>query len=296
MERRIGLTISPELAGQKVDTVLRQQLHLSGTVVRRIKWYDNGILLNGERVFTSQRVQAGQELSVLISEPERSSQIVPTQGPLDLRYEDEDVVVLNKQAGVLVHPIPSCPSETIGNYLLHYYDRTGQGCDFHPVHRLDRGTTGLMVVAKHPHAQTRLKDQLHSEQFLREYLAITLGCPQPEAGMVEAPLAPAADSPIRQRVSPEGLFARTHYRVLDRRGPYALVRLRLDTGRTHQIRVHMAHLGCPLAGDFLYGTEDLSLISRPALHSAFLSFRHPISGEVLTFTSDLPEDMQQLLT
>lgn len=199
--RRIGLTISPDLAGQKVDTVLRSQLHLSGTVIRRIKWLDDGILLDGARVFTSQRVEAGQVLSALISDPTRLSGITPTPGALDIRYEDADLVVVNKPAGLLVHPIPSCPTETLGNYLLWYYDQTGQPCDFHPVHRLDKGTTGLMVVAKHPHAQTLLKAQLHTPAFRREYLALTVGCPSPLSGSVTAPIAPVPGSAIAHCVA-----------------------------------------------------------------------------------------------
>lgn len=293
--RRIGLTISPELEGQKVDTVLRSRLHLSGTVIRRIKWFDDGILLDGARVFTSHLVSAGQELSVLLSDKEHLSGIAPTAGPLDIRYEDEDIVVLNKQAGVPVHPIPACPTETLGNYLLHHYARTGQRCDFHPVHRLDKGTTGLMVVAKHPHAQTRLKDRLHTADFRREYLALTVGCPQARSGRVTAPIGPTEGSAIARQVREDGQYSCTNYEVLEEFGNFSLVKLRLETGRTHQIRVHMAHLGCPLVGDFLYGAEAPELIARPALHSAFLSFKHPISEETLTFEAELPEDMARLI-
>ena len=293
--RRVSLTVPPERAGQKVDTLLRKALGLSGTVIRRIKWLPDGILLDGERVFTSRRAEPGQVLTVRLSDPERRSGVVPAPGPLDIIYEDGDMLVLNKAPGVLVHPGAGHFDDTIGNFLLDYYDRTGVEADFHPVHRLDKGTSGLMVAAKHPHAQEVLKNQLHTAEFRRIYLAVCLGGPAEEAGTVDAPIGMAEGSIVARAVRPDGLPARTHYRVLERRGDRTLVRLELETGRTHQIRVHMAHLGCPLAGDFLYGTEDRDLIPRPALHSSELTVRQPVTGETLTFTCPLPADMARLM-
>ena len=293
--RRVSLTVPPERAGQKVDTLLRKALGLSGTVIRRIKWLPDGILLDGERVFTSRRAEPGQVLTVRLSDPERRSGVVPAPGPLDIIYEDGDMLVLNKAPGVLVHPGAGHFDDTIGNFLLDYFDRTGVEADFHPVHRLDKGTSGLMVAAKHPHAQEVLKNQLHTAEFRRIYLAVCLGGPAEEAGTVDAPIGMAEGSIVARAVGPDGLPARTHYRVLERRGDRTLVRLELETGRTHQIRVHMAHLGCPLAGDFLYGTEDRDLIPRPALHSSELTVRQPVTGETLTFTCPLPADMARLM-
>ena len=293
--RRVSITVPPERAGQKVDTLLRKELGLSGTVIRRIKWLEDGILLDGERVFTSRRVEPGQVLTVRLSDPERRSGVVPAPGPLDIVYEDGDMLVLNKAPGVLVHPGAGHFADTIGNFLLDYYDRTGVEADFHPVHRLDKGTSGLMVVAKHPHAQEVLKNQLHTSEFRRIYLAVCLGGPAEERGTVDAPIGMAEGSIVARAVRPDGLPARTHYRVLERRGDRALVRLELESGRTHQIRVHMAHLGCPLAGDFLYGTEDKDLIPRPALHSSELTVRQPVTGETLTFTCPLTADMARLM-
>ena len=293
--RRLDLPITTELAGIKVDTLLKKHLGLSGTVVRRVKWLPEGILVDGARVNTRYCPTQGQVLSVQLSDPERRSGILPAPGPVDIVFEDGDVIVLNKAPGLSVHPGPGHFSDTLGNFLLYYYDQSGQDCDFHPVHRLDRGTSGLMVAAKHPHAQEVLKNQLHTEDFRREYLAVCEGIPSPTEGTVDAPLGPKPDSLVEQMVRPDGKHARTHYRVLEEKNGRALLHLRLDTGRTHQIRVHMAHLGHPLTGDFLYGTEDHDLIPRPALHSAFMSFRHPISGEKLDFSRPLPGDMARLL-
>jgi len=220
---------------------------------------------------------------------------VPAPGPLDIVYEDPDLLVLNKASGVAVHPGPGHYNDTIGNFLLHYYDSRGEEGDFHPVHRLDRGTSGLMVVARHPHAQEILKGQLHTADFHRTYLAVCEGAPEPPAGTVDAPLGPREGSLVEQCVRPDGKPARTRYETIRQAEAVSLLRLKLETGRTHQIRVHLAWLGHPLVGDFLYGREDPGLIRRPALHSAELSFRHPITGKQLSFSQPLPEDMAALL-
>ena len=294
MSRRLELVITPELAGVKVDTLLKRHLHLSGTVVRRVKWLEDGILVDGRRVNTQFCPAAGQVLSVRLSDPVRNSGIVPAPGPLDIVHEDIDLIVLNKAAGVPVHPGPGHFSDTLGNFLVDYYEKTGQEADFHPVHRLDRGTSGLLVAAKHPHAQEVLKGQLHTPEFRRVYLAVCEGVPDPPAGVIDVPLGPRPGSLMEQMVRPDGRPARTKYGVLRRWGGRALVSLELETGRTHQIRVHMAHIGHPLTGDFLYGAEDRDLIPRPALHSGYLSFRHPITGENMQFSVPLPEDMARL--
>ena len=263
MSRRLELTVPPELEGVRVDTLLRKHLNLSGTVVKRIKWLPDGILVDGLRVNTRFCPKAGQVLSARLSDPARNSGIVPTAGPLDIVYEDEDLIVLNKAPGVSVHPGPGHFDDTLGNFLTYYYETSNQEADFHPVHRLDRGTSGLLVTAKHPHAQEVLKNQLHTGDFSRVYLAVCEGTPDPPSG-----------------VQPWG--------------GRSLVELRLETGRTHQIRVHMAHIGHPLTGDFLYGKENPFLIPRPALHSARLTLLHPISLARLDFSLPLPRDMARL--
>lgn len=293
--RYLTLKITPELDGTEVNTLLRRVLGLSGTVLRRVKWLPDGITLDGTRVNVRVRAAEGQILSVRLTDPERKSGIVPRQGPLNIVFEDRDLVVVNKAAGVSVHPGPGHYDDTLGNILLYYYDSEGEPADFHPVHRLDRGTTGLLVVAKHPYAQEKLKNALHTGDFRRRYLAVCDGVPDPAAGVIDAPLGPEEGSLIRRRVRPDGAPARTRYRVLRTSGPRALVELELDTGRTHQIRVHMASIGCPLTGDFLYGTENPALIARPALHSAALELTHPVTGERLMFSAPLPEDMTALI-
>ena len=292
--RYLTLKIGPELAGAEVNTLLRRALGLSGTVLRRVKWLEDGIAVDGVRVNVRCRVSEGQTLAVRLTDPVPTPGVVPAEGPLDIVFEDPDLIVLNKAPGVLVHPGHGHFDDTLGNFLMWRYRQTGDGSGFHPVHRLDRGTSGLVVVAKHAHAQEKLKNQLHTGAFHRVYLAVCDGAPPEPSGTVDAPIGPADGSQAARRVRPGGKPARTRYRVLSRWGPRTLVELELDTGRTHQIRVHMAHIGCPLAGDFLYGRPDGAPINRPALHSARLELDHPITGERMSFSVPLPDDMQNL--
>ena len=293
--RYLTLNITPELAGQEVNTLLRRTLGLSGTVLRRVKWLEDGITLDGVRVNVRVRVREGQTLAVRVTDPSPTSGVVPVEGPLDIVYEDPDLIVLNKAPGVLVHPGHGHFDDTLGNFLMQHYKELGDESDFHPVHRLDKGTSGLVVAAKHAHAQEKLKNQLHTSEFRRVYLAVCDGAPPELRGTVDAPIGPVDGSLVARQVRPDGRPARTHYKVLGTWGPRSLVELELDTGRTHQIRVHMAHMGCPLTGDFLYGTENRALIDRPALHSARLELTHPITGERLRFDLTLPADMAALI-
>ena len=290
--RYLEFPVTPEEEGKRVDAILRRH-GLSTSAIRRSKHRPHGLLLDGEDIYTSYLVHAGQVVAIL-ADDKAPSDIVPNEGPVDIRYEDADLLVVDKPPGLAVHPCAGSWDDSLGARLVNYYHQIGLEAGFHPVHRLDKGTSGLMVVAKHPAAQHVLTSALHSGAFLREYLAICEGTPFPLSGTVDAPLGRTEDSYIRQCVRPDGKPARTHYKVLDSNSRLSLLRLRLETGRTHQIRVHMAHLGHPLAGDFLYGTEDIDLIPRPALHSGFLSLLHPITRKKLEFSIPLPEDMARL--
>lgn len=293
--RRLSVSIPPALDGERVGKVLRTSFQLSGTLLRRIKWLEDGILLDGERVTVRHIVRSGQLLSVRVGDEGIKSGIVPSEGCLNIVYEDDDILVVNKQSGVLSHPGHGHFDDTLGNFVAFYYKKIGLTADYHPVHRLDKGTTGLLVIAKHVYAQERLKSALHTADFRRIYLAICDGALQPPNGMVDAPIRPVEGSLIAREVGEGGLPSRTHYETLSHHQGRSLLRLELDTGRTHQIRVHLSHLGCPLTGDFLYGAENRALISRPALHSSELWLRHPVSGKLFHFTAPLPEDMNALL-
>lgn len=293
--RTLTLTITPAHAGKDINTLLRRELHLSAADVRRAKALPQGILLDGTPVFTTARVQLEQTLSVVVGDQEGSDTIEPVPGPLDIRYEDEDLLIVDKAGGVPVHPSQGHHGDTLANFILHHYQSQGLTAGFHPVNRLDRGTSGLMAVAKHAYAHQRLQTQLQTGELRRRYLAICQGTPPQEEGWVDQPIRRLPGSVLMRQVHPQGAPARTHYRLLRRGGGRSLVELVLDTGRTHQIRVHMAFLGCPLAGDFLYGEELPELPERFALHSAALRLLQPVNGEEITLTSPLPPALEALL-
>ena len=290
---RLELTASPALCGREVRGVLKGELGLSSTLIGRLKRTETGLTVNGRRVFTNYVLQAGDVLSVDLDAAERPTDIVPVPMALDVLYEDEYLLAVNKPAPLACIPSSLVPGEpTLAAGLA---DHLGPGAAVHLVNRLDRGTTGLLAAAKNAWTHDRLRRQLHTGDFRRTYLAVCAGVPDPAEGTVSLPIGRDPGSAIRRRVDPAGREAVTDYRVLETRGGFALVELEPRTGRTHQIRVHMTALGCPLVGDWLYGTEDRALIGRPALHAAKLELTHPATGEALRLRAPLPEDIKHLL-
>lgn len=220
------------------------------------------------------------------------SSVTPERLPLAIVYEDDDLLIIDKPAGQLVHPTTKEAHGTVANAVLGLYAARGTRLDFHPCHRLDRNTTGLLLIAKHPEVQYQMAKQ---GTLTRAYLALIDGLLTPTEGIVDAPIARALPSIILRRVSPDGKPARTHYKTEWTDGSHTLLRLQLETGRTHQIRVHLAHLGHPLLGDDLYGGRT-DLIPRHALHSAQLTLTHPRTGERLSIASPLPNDMARIIS
>ena len=287
-------TILPEEEGRMVKGILRGSLQLSYTLLKSLKWRENAILLNGQSVHVNAIVHAGDVVSVALSErtPREDLYCENTAAP-DIVYEDEDLLVLNKPAGVAMHPkADDAAAPSLAAMLTGYL---GEGSVPHFVSRLDKGTSGLLIAAKSGYVHDRLRRALHSSELRREYRAVAVGQVTPPCGVIDAPIGRADGSIIRRCVREDGLVSRTEYEVLQTTERFTLLRLRPETGRTHQLRVHMAYLGHPLAGDWLYGTEDKNLIARPALHSYELWFTQPITGQELHFTAPIPQDMQRLL-
>lgn len=287
-------TVLPEEDGRMVKGILRGSLQLSYTLLKSLKWRENAILLNGRNVHINAIVRAGDVVSVALSErTPREDLYRENAAAPNIVYEDEDLLVLNKPAGVAMHPkADDAAAPSLAAMLTGYL---GEGSVPHFVSRLDKGTSGLLIAAKSGYVHDRLRRALHSSELRREYRAVAVGQVTPPRGVIDAPIGRAEGSIIRRCVREDGLASRTEYEVLQTTERFSLLRLRPETGRTHQLRVHMAYLGHPLAGDWLYGMEDKTLIARPALHSYELWFTQPVTGQDLHFTAPIPQDMQRLL-
>ena len=292
--RTLTYTVPPEEDGRMVKGILRGDLHLSYTLLKSLKWRENAILLNGQSVHVNAIVHTGDVVSVALSEraPREDLYCEHTARP-NIVYEDDDLLVLNKPAGVAMHPkADDASAPSLAAMLTGYL---GEGSVPHFVSRLDKGTSGLLIAAKSGYVHDRLRRALHSDNLRREYRAVAVGRVSPDHGVIDAPIGRADGSIIRRCVRADGLPSLTEYETLQTSERFTLLRLRPQTGRTHQLRVHMAHLGYPLAGDWLYGTEDKNLIARPALHSYELWFTQPITGQEFHFIATIPQDMQRLL-
>lgn len=292
--RILTYTVTPEEDGRMVKGILRGSLQLSYTLLKSLKWRENAILLNGQSVHVNAIVHAGDVVSVALSErTPREDLYCANAAKPDIVYEDDDLLVLNKPAGVAMHPKSGDASAPSLAAMLTSY--LGEGSVPHFVSRLDKGTSGLLIAAKSGYVHDRLRRALHSSDLRREYRAVAVGRVEPPYGVIDAPIGRAEDSIIRRCVRADGLPSLTEYETLQVNDRFTLLRLRPQTGRTHQLRVHMAYLGHPLAGDWLYGTEDKTLIARPALHSYELWFTQPVTGQELHFTAPIPQDMQRLM-
>ena len=279
--------IKPEEAGRKVRDILRRSMGVSYTAMKSAKW--NGrIRMNGEPVHTDAKVAEGDLISIEWEEDVPVYQLNPFELPLEIPYEDEHLMVVVKPGGIASQSSRNHPDDSLENAVYSYF-----GCPenfiYRPVNRLDKGTGGLMVVAKAPHAQHLLQRELHTPAFRRRYLALADGMPAEKEGVLDFPIDKVPGATIKRMISPEGKPSRTRYKVLKEQGKGALILLELETGRTHQIRVHLSHIGCPVRGDFLYGQEQPAEFPDSfALHSAMLELRHPITGEIISLTN-LPE-------
>ena len=293
MKRIFNYTIPTEYNNHTLLSFLKDKLY-SSQIITHLKRTENGLLLNGKWGRVRDILHTGDMLTINLIETESSENIIPTNLPLDIVHEDEDILVVNKAANTPIHPSQGNYDNTLANAVAYYYQQKDETFTYRCINRLDRDTTGLLIIAKHMYSASRLSEMVANHEIHREYLAIATG-EVPKEGIIIAPIGRVDGSTIERHVDElQGDYACTHYKSLAYNNGFSLVSLKLETGRTHQIRVHMKHLGHPLPGDFLYN-PDYSVIKRQALHSHRLVFKHPITGESLEFVADLPMDMKKII-
>ncbi|AJS59668.1 RluA family pseudouridine synthase [Paenibacillus sp. IHBB 10380] len=312
----ITYVIPTEEEGWKLKDILQRRLGVSRKLLSRLKQSEEGIHLNGERVYISVSVRSGDVVEIRM-EQESSDDILPQPIPFDILFEDEHLLVVNKEAGVIVHPTKGHYTNTLANGVVHYWLEQGQRFRFRPVHRLDQDTSGVIVIAKNPYVHQHISEQMADNKVDKNYIALVHGTPHPSEGIIDGPIDRDPEDPHRRIVTETGYASLTRYRLLEKYKNASMVTLKLESGRTHQIRVHMTSIGCPLIGDTFYQhpyysekkdqeektetqteTEVRELdqyMGRQALHANELSFFHPILHQFMTFKAPLPLDMQQLL-
>ncbi len=284
--------ILPEHAGLTVEHYLKQVLQQSGRKIQKLT-RQKGIFLNGKPVYLQRQLKANDTLRVLIV-ADVSYGVQPEPGTIEILYEDDYLLVLNKPPYQLVHPTGQTTSGTLANHLAYHLAGQGIVSTVRPIHRLDRDTSGCVIFAKDALSQTLLEQQLQDRILKRSYLALVNGLVKPASGTIDAPIGPHPRLPNRRTISPQGETAITYYHTINSFAATSLLELSLDTGRTHQIRIHLAHLGYPILGDKMYGTRS-PLISRQALHATSVSFEHLGTKQLVTVTSPQPADFARLI-
>ncbi len=277
----------------RADAVLAAALDgLTRSAAQR--WLEEGrVTLNGRPVKKSEKLQAGDGLTIFPPQPQ-AVDLVPQDIPLDVVYEDGDVIVVNKPVGMVVHPAPGHPDGTLVNALLYHCENSLSGIngELRPgiVHRIDRDTSGLIIAAKNDRAHLSLAAQLQDHSLFRLYHGVAVGCFKEDSGTVSAPIGRHKTDRKRMSVTPDGREAVTHWQVADSQNGLSHITCRLETGRTHQIRVHMAYIGHPLLGDTVYGNKKpVPGLAGQCLHAARLTFTHPSTGERVTAEAPLPD-------
>lgn len=296
--------VPEETTYQTVKEVLKIELSMSDRLLLKLKKLQR-ISLNGKIVYVHHPIQKGDVIGCDLEYEEDNSNIVPTFLPLSILYEDEGYLVIDKPAGIPVHPSCDHYADSLSNRVRYYFDKIGLKKKIRPVNRLDKDTSGLVIFAKNEYIQECLVKQMQTKEFIKKYVAIVNGHIENKKGTISAPIARKKNSIIERCVSLDGEISITHYQVFgqekieelfqgknfNKTNAFDVVECILETGRTHQIRVHMAHIGHPLLGDTLYGTSS-SLISRQALHCYQMRFIHPITKQEVVYRSNLPEDMR----
>jgi len=276
--------------------VLRSYFKMSERLMLKLKRLDK-IKVNNETSHLNKIINIGDNITCDFDYDEDNSNVVSSPIPLDIIYEDEAYLIINKQVGIPVHPSIEHYTDSLSNGVKNYFDKINLHKKIRPVNRIDKNTSGIVIFAKNEYVQESLIKQMKANNFIKEYLAIANGIITEKNGTINAPIARKEHSIIERSIASNGGTSITHFEVISTnvKDNYSIVKCLLETGRTHQIRVHFSHIGFPLLGDTLYGTSS-TLIDRQALHSHFVQFVHPISNKKVSYTAPLPNDMQILIS
>ena len=293
MSRYLTYIIKPEESGITIKDYLRKK-SFSHALIANLKKYEDGIMVHGVRKYTDHHLVTDDELNVCIREKPTVSRIMATELKLSVLYEDEDLMVVDKQAGIPIHPSRLNNTETLANAVANYLTDKDIDPVFHCINRLDKDTSGLTIIAKNMYAASLLSEMIRIRTIKRDYLAICEGIFRNKQGSVCAPITRNGTSMIRYVDHENGEYAETDYQVTGEGNGLSLVKLTLKTGKTHQIRVHMKHIGHPLIGDRLYNPDN-RIMDRQALHAQKLTFTHPVTGMNISITSDIPADMESVI-
>lgn len=295
--RKLEYVVSAQDDGKTVKEILKQKLFLSRREISHAKHFDDGILLDGNHATVAEVVNSGQLIVFNVYENiDDAEEIVPVEGSLDIIYEDKDIIVVNKPANMVVHPVHGHYLDSLCNRIAFHFRENDEQHVMRAVGRLDRETSGVILFCKNRYAASILSGG--DEENLsrkKEYLAIVHGKFNELSGTVNKPIGDVPDKPLIRQISEDGKEAVTHYYVEKEYEDYSLVRLKLDTGRTHQIRVHMSSIGHPLVGDSLYLGHDDDIMNRCALHASSLEIIHPVLRKKMFFKAELPDDMIKLI-
>ena len=281
-------------SGRSIKDILRNELGFSKRLRAKLKNNPQLVRLNGVEAAGWIPLKTGDQIT--IDFPQEVSNFVPENIPLDIIYEDDDLLILNKQAGIVCHPTKGHPGHTISNGVQHYIDTNKREFKIRFINRLDMDTSGVLAIAKNSHSQDAVVKQMKLNLVEKKYLAVVKGIIEEDLGTINQPIGQPDPLLVQRGVVEDGDESTTHFKVVDRYSKgYTLVELLLETGRTHQIRVHLAHLGHPIVGDHLYGEDEPFLIERQALHALSLSLKHPVTGSPMVFQAPIPKDIAKLI-
>lgn len=293
MERYIEYEVLNENLPANTGQILRRKIGLSSKQISRLKFRKNGICVNGIPARVNQELKAEDRICICLeSEEDGSLQLEAVPGAIEICYEDDDLCIVNKEAGVTVHPSHGHYSDTLANHLVAYYRKLGQEIRVRPVGRLDRDTSGLVLFAKNQVAAARLSES-GKMAVQKEYQALVEGCVCCKENSIDKPIKASENHLNRMMITDDGKPAVTHYKVIKTYDGYSLVKLWLEHGRTHQIRVHMASIGHPLLGDEIYGKQGEP--GRTALHCGKIKLKQPFTGEEIEVIAPLPVDMERMI-